>query len=291
MPTAVGAGDDLAKQAKNFKSAVNEKGSIAKDGKYIFADDGYIIQDGDLVKEYMKGGGFVPADSIGKVGKTVGNYNEYLTIRKITNNKPFKQGVNPQTKTDNSVILKKIDDIYKQAPKAKIENDAFADMLVKKHGGTVSKTANKKKETSIEKVIKRKGGDISQLKDVVRNTIVKEGDYSSIVKELKDNGYTIKTVIAETDPFGYSGINAKINKKGIWRETQVNTPDMIYAKEPLEKTRAILGDDVFNMLDKKYGGTGGKGHKMYAKGRGMKKDSPEFIKITEESKKYYSNFR
>ena len=182
--------------------------------------------------------------------------------------------------------------MYKQAPRAKIENDSLADMLAKKHGGTVSKTANKDKVKSIDKVINRKGGDVSQLKDVVRNTIVKKGDQTGIINDLKKEGYTIKTTKAETDPFGYSGINAKINKNGIWREVQVNSPEMIYAKEPKNLSRKILGDNMFDQLEKTFNGKGGLGHEMYEAGRMvLDKTSNEFINIADKSRLYYSNFR
>lgn len=55
----------------------------APDDAFIFAEDGYTIQKGDFVKEYMKGGKFVPADSLNKVGKITNKNSEYLTIKKI----------------------------------------------------------------------------------------------------------------------------------------------------------------------------------------------------------------
>jgi len=63
-------------------SFVNSK-SIPDKG-YIFAEDGYKIQKGDLVKEYMKSDKFVPAESVGKVGVSVGDHNAFLTLRPTT---------------------------------------------------------------------------------------------------------------------------------------------------------------------------------------------------------------
>ena len=73
------------KQANDNKKPlvfVNAKGEIRKDGKYIFPDDGYEIQKGDLINEYMKSCNFVPAESVGKVGIIVGKHNVFLTLSK-----------------------------------------------------------------------------------------------------------------------------------------------------------------------------------------------------------------
>jgi len=58
---------------------VNEKGEIDAKGGYTFAEDGYKIQQGDLIKEYMTGGEFIPAGN--KVGHIVGKHNVYLTLK------------------------------------------------------------------------------------------------------------------------------------------------------------------------------------------------------------------
>jgi len=85
-------------EAKKYKSAkafaknkmVDSSGSSfvyeksAPNNAYIYVEDGYIIQKGDLVKEYMKGGDFVLAESIDKVNHIVSRHNDYLTITKIT---------------------------------------------------------------------------------------------------------------------------------------------------------------------------------------------------------------
>jgi hypothetical protein len=120
--------ESTAKVTNNegIKKRVDEKGDIYPDGKYEFADDGYIVQKGDLVKEYMKGGGFVPAETVGKVGKEVGSWNDYLTIKKASNEGPIK----PEDIFPNSI--NKPVDLIQEAKKYK-----SADEFVKAQGKPV----------------------------------------------------------------------------------------------------------------------------------------------------------
>jgi hypothetical protein len=51
----------------------------------------------------------------------------------------------------------------------------------------------------------------------------------------------VKIADAATDPCGYSGIIVSVKTdSGLSAEIQINSPKMIYAKEPPEKSAAIL---------------------------------------------------
>lgn len=61
---------------------------------------------------------------------------------------------------------------------------------------------------------------------------------------------------------GYSGHLFQVwAKDGIKAEIQVNTPQMIYAKEPMAKS--ILGNEQYTQIRKKSGLQCGLGHKYY----------------------------
>jgi hypothetical protein len=92
---------------------------------------------------------------------------------------------------------------------------------------------------------------------------------------------------------GYSGINATVpTKSGVPGEIQINSPEMIYAKEPAETSRAILGDEKFNELQSRTDlPPGGKGHEMYEEYRSLPEDSPRASEIESASREYYDGFR
>ncbi len=100
-----------------------------------------------------------------------------------------------------------------------------------------------------------------------------------------------KITKAETDPLGFSSVNSKFKANDIIAEIQVNTPDIIYAKEPADSAKNILGSKLFKDMDKKYKGIGGKGHLMYEKWRVLNAESSRAIAIAKKSREYYSLFR
>ena len=131
------------------------------------------------------------------------------------------------------------------------------------------------------------------IKDAVRTTIVTPQEYiDNVVAELERNPNHIKTIrhIPEEHQ-GYSGylINVK-SSNGLIAEIQVNTPEMIYAKEKPEIAKGIIGEDVWNGIHKKTGLEGGRGHTLYEEFRVMKLDDPKRIEIEKESFEYYSHF-
>jgi hypothetical protein len=217
-------------------------------------------------------------------------------------NEPIRRQSDPAEqpkKTSNSESRGKtktetqLDEMYEAAPAAKAEIDQMATEIANEHGGTVAKAPLKSKERALEKANNDYGGDASRVSDIARNTIVVPKEkISDVASALKDRGARVKEIAPETDEFGYSGVNAKVQTKaGIIGEIQVNSPEMIYAKEKPEVAREILGKDQHETIAQKYGVPGGKGHELYEKARTLPPDSPERAALAKESREYYDNFR
>ncbi len=184
-------------------------------------------------------------------------------------------------------------DIYTKAPNAKFETDKIAEEIAESVGGKVAKAPLKSPERAIEKITLDYSKDASQIKDVVRNTIITdEGNINTVVSTLKEKGAKIKIVDGAVDPLGYSGINANLTTEaGLVTEIQVNSPGMIYGKEKEPIARMLLGDDAYNELAAQIKLPGGKGHEYYEQWRSLTDDSPLKFEIEKESKEYYNAIR
>lgn len=184
-------------------------------------------------------------------------------------------------------------EIYTKAPNAKFETDKIADEIAESVDGKVAKAPLKSPGRAVEKITIDYSKDASQIKDVVRNTIItEEGNINTVVSSLKEKGAKIKILDSSVDPLGYSGINANLNTEaGLLTEIQVNSPGMIYGKEKEPIARMLLGDETYNELARKINLPGGKGHEYYEQWRSIYGDSPLKIEIEKESKEYYNAIR
>lgn len=207
--------------------------------------------------------------------------------------KPLPKGKGETLKTSVSSFIAKA---YKEAPLAKAEIDNIASKIAKKYNGTLASAPLKKQEKVIFNINNKYNGDYSRVSDIARNTIiVSPEDAPKVFKELQKNPnyFSGKFVDPKTDPLGYSGYNTKYRaSNGHIAEIQINTPEMIYAKEPAESAIKQLGNKLYNQLNKQYNGIGGKGHLYYdewakALGDGNFKLSES---IASKSKTYYSKF-
>ena len=136
--------------------------------------------------------------------------------------------------------------------------------------------------------------DIFKIKDAVRTTIIVQRDQlQNVVNELGNNKMCIKKKEhkAENNQ-GYSGflLNVK-SSNGLIGEIQVNTSEMIYAKEKPDIAKTILGEDTWNKIREKTGIEGGLGHEYYEQFRTMKIDDPYRIELERKSFEYYNHFR
>lgn len=194
-------------------------------------------------------------------------------------------------------IMDDLDSMYIKAPNAKKEIDNIANEIVKSSDNAIRVALDKPKkyESAYRKAVTDYNGDATKISDLVRNTIIVDStnDFSNFQRMLNDKGaISSKVTLAERDPLGFSSVNSKFNANGIRGEIQVNTPDMIYAKESADIAKLLLGDDLFKKMYTKYKGKGGDGHTFYEKWRIIANKGSSIAKsIAKESKEYYTLFR
>ena len=80
-------------------------------------------------------------------------------------------------------------------------------------------------------------------------------------------------------------------KAGIPAEIQVDTPDMIFAKEKPEIARAILGERKYADIAAKSEVPGGRGHQLYEEYRNLPAGDPRAAELAAESRSYYDHIR
>lgn len=164
-----------------------------------------------------------------------------------------------------------------------------------KYSGTCSPLNYKTAESIRRKIFAERNDDPNftpaKLKDVVRTTIVASRDnIQSIIRELSGNKDFLRWKPQNTE-LGYTGniINMR-GYNGVIEEIQVNTPKMIYAKEPPKIAKSIIGETAWNTIKKETGLEGGLGHKYYERYRIIDKESEEAQRLISLSVAYYSHF-
>lgn len=135
---------------------------------------------------------------------------------------------------------------------------------------------------------------IDDVKDVLRCTIVADGKHiESVIESLKEREgfYRYKS---QNTSFGYTGhiVNFRM-PNGMISEVQVNTAEMIYAKETPSIAKRIIGEDQWEAIRKKTGVEGGLGHKYYEEGRVLDivKQAEELKTLEKKSQSYYAHFK
>ena len=194
-----------------------------------------------------------------------------------------------------------VKDLVAKAQESAPEVDKLGNDLASKYGAVVTPINMKSADSIVRKTNTEEGGNLGEIKDSVRNTIITDDPVAmqNIIKDLSNdprvangNG-RVKSQSHDSNPLGYSGnlINIK-TANGLTAEIQVNTPKMIYAKEKPENAKLILGEKKYNEIKKQVGIEGGKGHELYEKYRVLVvgKDDKQRKQIEQESKKYYSKF-
>jgi hypothetical protein len=129
--------------------------------------------------------------------------------------------------------------------------------------------------------------------DIVRNTFVASDDIKeSLIIDIKKSFEVIRVKHQSFSNLGYSGtiVNFK-SSTGFIGEIQINTPQMIYAKEP--NARQIIGSKLYDEIHCKSGVECGLGHKYYEQHRILSpnKNAKEMVEIEEKSRAYYERIR
>lgn len=169
-----------------------------------------------------------------------------------------------------------------------------ADAIAKSLGITVTPVNIKSESRILEKAMSDYRGDVAQVADIIRNTfIVPAEDIQRVLAAVQDEFTVILYKPQPIDNMGYSGHLFQVwAKDGIKAEIQVNTPQMIYAKEPAAK--AILGDELYRTIRKESGLQCGLGHKYYEEYRILskaEKQSGKGIELQRKSQEYYGRIR
>jgi type VI secretion system secreted protein VgrG len=294
-------------------------GDITVDAKggIRFTSDGKMILKGSMV--YLNAGSAGAAapsakkkvkDAVAKPDRMIGAIEELFW-------KPYEDMLARQEKTvdlseeDEPLAVptpeqsRKMDEMYALAEDAKDEVDARADIIADELGGDVAKAPLKGRARVVQKANgdydgdDKVNGDVGQVTDYARNTIVvKAGDEEKALARLRElnpriGNDQVKKVVASDDPCGYSGMNIKQPAaNGMIAETQINTPEMIFAKEAEKDAKAILGKDTYNRLKNTPGmPEGGLGHKYYEDYRKLDPSDPKAEAIALKSQQYYNDVR
>ena len=198
----------------------------------------------------------------------------------------------------DETLAKEIRELMQRAKASGAEVQGIAEKVAKTHGG-VCTPINYKSEASIKRKVENGRVDDpkyspSDLKDAVRTTIIVGRDkIEGVIGELERHCNSFKHKAQTPDRFiGYSGhiVNLK-TKNGLTAEIQVNTARMIYAKEPPEIARALIGSELWYKIHKETGLPGGLGHKLYEAYRVLDPSDEKAIELAKESMEYYKHFQ
>lgn len=208
---------------------------------------------------------------------------------------PVDDSAVPKTNKDAKSLMK-------EAKQAGSELDKEATRIAEKNGAKLTPLNYKGYDSMVRKAnsdlggLVYKDGPIKGIQDSVRNTIIADADSiknikldiegSRIFKDMKVQNYT------ET---GYRGYLSHVKlKNGTIGEIQINTPEMIFAKEPPQVAKAVIGEDTWRAIQKKTGLQGGLGHKYYEEERVINGtdeiSEAKRAAVQKKSRDYYSKF-
>ncbi len=198
----------------------------------------------------------------------------------------------PQTNKDAKKLMKKAKEVGDEV-------DNVAKKLATKYKAGLTPLNYKGYDSMVRKANELNGNVFDGfkghegVKDAVRTTIITDKkNLENVAADLKKNGITQRQKVQDfTSSSGYRGYltNVKLSN-GVIGEVQINTPEMIFAKEEPAIAKMVIGEQKWNEIQKKTGLEGGLGHKYYEEERVMPKHSPERKEILRKSREYYKNF-
>lgn len=200
---------------------------------------------------------------------------------------------------DFNKLSDEVDKRLTNAPEAKKYIDDIVENIVKDIPNTKPAFAPiKSKERILEKTILEEGGDVNNIRDIARNTIVPFDDAarSKVVAQMDARKDIFQKKVQTADKYmGYEGVLYNINApNGLVSEIQVVTPKMTFGKNQPDASRSILGDELFDKIAKETGLEPGLGHKLYEDFRGMSiadKEGSFGLRLIEQSVDYYSKLK
>ena len=207
------------------------------------------------------------------------------------------------TNIEEGLLLNDAKHIAVKAREVGPEVQSIAENIATRYGANCT-PINYKSVGSIVRKVKTERDDMSsyavtQLKDTVRTTIIADRkSIDGIIDDLSDN-YKVRALgskaikIQTADKYlGYTGTIVNLRtSSGLVAEIQVNTPKMIYAKEPPEIAQALLGKTLWDKIYKETGVEGGLGHKLYEELRTLPRTSQKYRELKQKSIEYYAHFQ
>ncbi len=220
-------------------------------------------------------------------------------FREINNFGGPGSGRHPEGGTNENTVHPDFPEVQAYIQKAKEAGNEIENIganIASQFGGQVSEIDYKSANSIARKANDYYNGKVDKVKDAVRNTVIvdKQNIQQALDKAKSIPGY-IRTNERnpDTDNLGYKG-HAIIfkTKNGMYGEVQINTPEMIYAKETESRGRKMLGDKKYEEIAKRTGVKGGLGHKLFEEWRSLndEKDLKRKKEIQNQSKQYYSHF-
>lgn len=213
----------------------------------------------------------------------------------------------PRSQEQAQAIQKRWDErsasrLIAKSEEIKDEVQAFAVSVAAEFGGRVTPVNLKTRASIIRKLSTAEvNHDARAINDAVRTTIIVDSDKVEGVrryfKQVKSSGGNVQRIKVQAGSvfLGYTGTIVNINgANGLTAEIQVNTPKMIYAKEPPEDAKRIIGEALWRKIRRETGLPGGLGHKYYEQYRSLtyeQQRSELGREIARKSEEYYSHFK
>ena len=207
------------------------------------------------------------------------------------------------TNIEEGLLLKDAKHITVKAREVGAEVQSLAENIATRYGANCT-PINYKSVGSIVRKVKKERDDMSsfavtKLKDTVRTTIIADRkSIDSIIYDLSDNnkvrelGSNAVKIQTADKYLGYTCTIVNLRtSSGLVGEIQVNTPKMIYAKEPPEIAQALLGKSLWNKIYRETGVEGGLGHKLYEEIRTLPRTSQKYRELKQKSIEYYAHFQ
>lgn len=250
-------------------------------------------------------------DNFSKQGKLTGAGRKPATPRTTGGgNKPPKPPVTTTTAPtdpDEERLMRETKDIMRRAREVGDEVQSIAESIAGRYDANCTPINYKSEQSIIRKVLtkreKKPSFGVSDLKDAARTTIIAGRErIESVVEDLakepavklfqRDMGISAVKRQTADRYMGYTGtiVNLKM-PDGLLAEIQVNTPKMIYAKEPREIAEQLIGKEKWLEIRRETGLEGGLGHKMYEEIRVLKKGDPRRAILKRQSEEYYKHFQ
>lgn len=217
--------------------------------------------------------------------------------KKRASKESFNSGSIP--KIDEAELDKNLKILSVKAEEAKKYIDDLASVVASESGNVVAKAPIKSIARAAEKAKKELNGNLNDLMDLARNTIVLKNkeSYKKVIDSVnkkvgEGNLYRIKKQDLAS---GYRGtiLNVK-TPNGLVSEIQIVEPKMIFGKSLPKDAEIILGKEMYNSIKKQTRLEAGVGHKIYEEFRSLSpKDQLGEIgdKLMKKSVDYYSKLR